>query len=96
MILISVTRLRVRSPLYISQFLWHTFKSARQAERADGFLGGRLLVNRRKVFWTLTAWESEAAMNFYRTNAAHRAAMPKLPHWCDEAAVCGRGVTSSP
>jgi hypothetical protein len=87
MILISVTRLRVRSLLYMPQFLWHTFKSARQAARAGGFRGGRLLVNPRKVFWTLTAWESEAAMNFYRINAAHRAAMPKLLNWCDEAAV---------
>jgi uncharacterized protein DUF3291 len=87
MILISVTRLRVRSLLYMPQFLWDTFKSARQAARAAGFCGGRMLVNPRKVFWTLTAWESEAAMNAYRTHAAHRAAMPKLLHWCDEAAV---------
>jgi Domain of unknown function (DUF3291) len=86
-ILISVTRLRVRSPLFMPQFFWYTFKSARQAARASGFLGGRVLTNPHKVFWTLTAWESEAAMNAYRTHAAHRAAMPKLLHWCDEAAV---------
>jgi hypothetical protein len=85
--LISLTRLRVRSSLYLPQFLWHTFKSVRQVERAGGFYGGKTLVNPRKVFWTLTAWESEAAMNFFRTNAAHRAAMPKLLNWCDEASV---------
>nr|HEV7953987.1 antibiotic biosynthesis monooxygenase [Candidatus Acidoferrales bacterium] len=87
MILISLTRLRVRSSLYMPLFLWHSSKSSRQAERADGFLGGRVLPNPRKVFWTLTAWESEAAMNFHRTNAVHRAAMPKLLHWCDDATV---------
>jgi hypothetical protein len=58
----------------------------RQAERSPGFLGGRLLVNARNVFWTMTAWKEEAAMNAYRTGA-HRRAMPKLLNWCNEAAV---------
>jgi hypothetical protein len=87
MILISVTRLRIRSYFFLPQFLWHTFKSTRQVVRASGFLAGRTLVNPGKVFWTLTAWESEAAMNAFRTHAAHRDAMPKLLHWCDEATV---------
>jgi hypothetical protein len=87
MVLISVTRLRIRSYLFLPQFLWHAFKSTQQVIRAEGFLGGKTLVNPGKVFWTLTAWESEAAMNAYRTHAAHREAMPKLLHWCDEATV---------
>jgi hypothetical protein len=87
MTLISVTRLRVRSFIYLPQFLWHTFKSMRQAERSIGFLGGRLLVNAKYVFWTMTAWKDEAAMNTYRTAGAHRRAMPKLLNWCSEAAV---------
>lgn len=87
MALISVTRLRVRSFIYLPQFLWDTFKSGRQAERSSGFLGGRLLVNKKNVFWTMTAWKDQAAMNAYRTAGAHRQAMPKLLNWCDEAAV---------
>lgn len=87
MFLISVTRLRIRSISFLPQFLWHSFKSTRQVVRADGFLDGKTLVNPGKVFWTLTAWQSEAAMNAYRTHAAHRDAMPKLLHWCDEASV---------
>src|ERR1700735_4640170 len=85
--LISVTRLRVRSWTFLPQFLWDTFKSARQVQRSAGFLGGRLLVNAQYVFWTMTAWQDEAAMNAYRTGGAHRQAMPKLLNWCDEAAV---------
>jgi len=85
--LISVTRLRVRSLIYLPAFLWDTFQSVRQAERSSGFLGGRLLVNSRFVFWTMTAWEDEAAMNAFRTGGAHRRAMPKLLNWCNEAAV---------
>jgi hypothetical protein len=85
--LISVTRLRVRSFLYLPGFLWDTFQSVRQVQRSDGFLGGRLLVNAGYVFWTMTAWKDDAAMNAYRTGGAHRQAMPKLLNWCDEAAV---------
>jgi hypothetical protein len=87
MAFISVTRLRVRSALYLPEFLWDTFQSVRQAERTSGFLGGRLLVNAGRVFWTLTAWQDDSAMNAFRTGGAHRKAMPKLLDWCDEAAV---------
>jgi hypothetical protein len=85
--LISVTRLRVRSFLYLPEFLWDTFQSVRQVQRSSGFLGGRLLVNSGYVFWTMTAWQDDAAMNAYRNGGAHRQAMPKLLNWCDEAAV---------
>src|SRR5580692_4566684 len=85
--LISVTRLRVRSWTFLPQFLWDTIKSVRQVQRSDGFLGGRLLVNAGYVFWTMTVWQDESAMNAYRTGGAHRQAMPKLLNWCDEAAV---------
>ncbi len=87
MAFISVTRLRVRSLLYLPEFLWDTAKSVRQVQRSSGFLGGRLLVNAPYVFWTMTVWLDEAAMNAYRTGGAHRQAMPKLLNWCDEAAV---------
>jgi hypothetical protein len=85
--LISVTRLRVRSFLYLPGFLWDTFQSVRQVQRSNGFLGGRLLVNSSCVFWTMTAWTDDAAMSAYRTGGAHRRAMPKLLNWCNEAAV---------
>jgi hypothetical protein len=87
MVFISVTRLRVRSLIYLPQFLWDTFRSVRQVGCSSGFLGGRLLVNAKNVFWTMTAWKDEAAMNAYRTGGAHRRSMPKLLNWCDEAAV---------
>jgi heme-degrading monooxygenase HmoA len=87
MAFISVTRLRVRSFLYLPEFLWDTAKSVRQVQRSSGFLGGRLLVNAPYVFWTMTVWREEAAMNAFRTGGAHRRAMPKLLNWCDEAAV---------
>src|SRR5574341_548939 len=85
MAFISVTRLRARSIFYLPQFFWHTFKVQKQAKSASGMLGGRLLLEARWAFWTMTAWESEAAMRAFRSSGAHMKAMPKLLDWCDEA-----------
>src|SRR3984957_434918 len=84
---ISVTRLRVRSLLYLPAFLWQTMGSLRQSQRSRGFLAGRVLHEARSTFWTVTAWDDDAAMNAFRTSGAHREAMPKLLDWCDEASV---------
>jgi hypothetical protein len=84
---VSVTRLRVRSARYLTVFLWKALKTARQAQRTSGFLGGRLLRESNGAFWTVTAWEESSAMNVFRTQGAHGGVMPKLLEWCDEASV---------
>ncbi|HVF54886.1 MAG TPA: antibiotic biosynthesis monooxygenase [Pyrinomonadaceae bacterium] len=87
MAFISVTRLRLRSLRYFLQFFRQSLKTARQAEHAQGFLGGKLLLEGSKTFWTITAWEDEASMRAYRNAGAHRGVMPSLLEWCDEASV---------
>ena len=82
----SVTRLRVRSLIYLPSFLLQTRQSQAQVEKAPGFLGGRLLVDKRWTFWTLTVWETEKAMKAFRGSGAHAKVMPRLANWCDEAA----------
>jgi hypothetical protein len=72
--------------IYVPGFLWHTFRSRRQAMRAPGFAGGRLLLDSRLTFWTLTLWEDEHAMKTFRGSEAHVKVMPRLAGWCDEAA----------
>lgn len=81
----SVTRLRVRSVFYLSEFAWRTFLTQRQTVRADGFVGGRLLVERKYTVWTLTVWENEQTMKRFRGSGPHAKVMRKLPRWCDEA-----------
>jgi heme-degrading monooxygenase HmoA len=83
---VSVTRLRVRRFIYLPQFLWRTQFAKGQATKAPGFLGGRLLVDSHRAYWTLTVWENEAAMKAYRGSGAHGKVMRKLVEWCDEAA----------
>jgi heme-degrading monooxygenase HmoA len=87
MAFVSLTRLRVRSYRYLPQFVWQALKTGRQAERSSGFLGGKLLRESKNTFWTITAWDSEADMRAYRNAGAHRAVMPRLLEWCDEASV---------
>lgn len=84
---ISVTRLRIRSIRYLAPFFLHNERVVKQTVRASGYLGGSLFVDKRWTFWTLTAWESKSAMLAYRNADAHKAAMPKLQRWCDEASV---------
>ncbi|MGA9393602.1 MAG: DUF3291 domain-containing protein [Candidatus Sulfotelmatobacter sp.] len=82
---VSVTRLRVRSAIYLPAFVWETFLSQWQVLRATGFRGGRLLIDARLTFWTLTLWENDRAMKVFRGSGAHAKVMPRLAKWCDEA-----------
>ena len=85
MTFVSITRLRLRSLRFLPGFFYYAMRSAAQAKRARGCL----FVDKRKTrgltFWTLTCWEEEEAMREYRGHGPHRAAMPKLLDWCDEA-----------
>jgi hypothetical protein len=65
----------------------HAIQSQRQARRAPGFRSGGLLPDRHWTFWTMTAWDSEEAMRRFMLSGPHKAAMPHLLHWCDEASV---------
>lgn len=85
--LVSVTRLRLRSVVYLLPFIIASRRITRQAKNAPGNLGIELRKTRGLAFWTLTLWESRESMDSFRASGAHRSAMPKLKHWCDQAAV---------
>ena len=87
MIFVSLTRLRVRSIRFLPAFAVHTLRSLRQVRKAAGFLDGALLPDRSWTFWTLTAWNRQEDMRAYMVSGDHKAAMPHLLEWCDEASV---------
>ena len=85
MVFISATRLRLRSAWFLLPFLRSNSRTLKQLKRESAFIKGKLLVDRRLTFWTLTAWRNEQDMHAYRNSGAHLEAMPKLINWCDEA-----------
>ena len=87
MVFVSLTRLRIRSVRFLPFFAIYTGRSLRQVQKAAGFQDGALLADRSWTFWTLTAWDSQESMRAYMISGAHKEAMPKLLHWCDEASV---------
>jgi hypothetical protein len=87
MIFVSLTRLRVRSIWFVPLFAMQTLRSLKQVKRATGFQTGKLLADRSWTFWTMTAWDSQESMREYMISGAHKAAMPHLLEWCDEASV---------
>jgi hypothetical protein len=84
---VSITRLRVRSWRYLPQFVFQSFRAARQAKRAAGSLAVSVLRDADRAFWTRTVWRDEAAMRSFMQSGVHRRMMARLPEWCDEAAV---------
>ena len=84
---VSITRLRLRSFRFLPLFALHTYRSLQQVRRAPGFQGGSILADRRWTFWTMTAWDAQESMRGYMISGSHKAAMPGLLAWCDEASV---------
>jgi len=85
--LASITRLRVRSIRYLPEFLVRALASIRQARRSSGCLSADVRREVKLIFWTRTLWQDEQAMRAFMTSGAHRAVMPKILNWCDEASV---------
>ncbi len=84
---VSITRLRIRSIRFMPGFALHAIRSLNQAKASSGFLKGALLPDRSWTFWTMTAWDSQESMRRFMTAGDHKAAMPRLLNWCDEASV---------
>jgi len=68
-------------------FLLGSLRSAREAKNAPGNLAVSVLSDSHVAFWTRTLWTDERSMRAFMFLPAHRAVMPKLLQWCDEAAV---------
>jgi len=87
MAIVSITRLRVRSWLYLAPFLFYALRSSRQAKHSAGNLAVSLLRDVDLTFRTCTVWTTESTMKEFMLAGVHGKAMRKLLEWCDEAAL---------
>jgi hypothetical protein len=84
---VSITRLRLRSAWYLLPFIIHAQRSGKQLVKNSKCLRGKTLMDKHLTFWTMTIWNDISEMRSYTNSDAHKKAMPKLQHWCDEAAI---------
>jgi len=85
--IISVTRLRLRSLRFLVPFIVYSFRSMRQVKRSPGNIAADAMRDQHGGFWTRSVWHDVESMRAFMTSGAHRQAMPKLLDWCDEAAL---------
>jgi len=85
--IISVTRLRLRSLRFLVPFIVYSFRSMRQVKRSPGNIAADAMRDQHGGFWTRSVWRDVESMRAFMTSGAHRQAMPKLLDWCDEAAL---------
>ncbi len=85
MIIVSITRLRLRKLRFLPGFALYAVRSMTQARQAQGNLHASAQRDKGWVFWTITLWQDEQSMQQFRNGGAHRTVMPKLAKWCDEA-----------
>ena len=84
---VSITRLRVRPIRYLPEFLLRALASVRQSRNSPGCLCADVRREVKLIFWTRTFWHDEKSMRAFMTTGAHRAVMPKILDWFDEASV---------
>ena len=82
---VSITRLRVRSFLFMPIFMLHALRSGAQANQATGICDFETRSQPGRVFWTKTSWSEETAMKRFRNSGAHQLAMRVLSQICSEA-----------
>ena len=82
---VSVTRLRVKSIIFLIPFMRANEVSVKELKISKGLIKGKELIDKHLTFWTVTLWEDEAAMKGFRGSPSHRNAMQHLPQWCNEA-----------
>ncbi len=87
MAIAAITRLRLRKLYFLPLLLLGAFRSRRQALASDGCLAADMRMLGARVFWTRTLWRDASAMRDFMRSGAHRAVMPRLIDWCDEACL---------
>jgi heme-degrading monooxygenase HmoA len=82
---VVVTRLRLRDPKYLDEFVGSAFSVVDQANSSAGILAAEVLAEANQTYWTRTVWTDRDSMNTFVGAQPHLATMGHLSEWCDEA-----------
>lgn len=85
--LVSMTRLRLRSPLLLPIFLWHNERIVQQIKQAPGFIEGKIMAALDLSMWTITIWDSDASLCRFYQQGSHGRATGYRQHWASEAVI---------
>jgi heme-degrading monooxygenase HmoA len=85
MAFLVVTRLRLRDPEYLDEFVESAFAVVDQANNSEGNLGAEVLADADQTYWTRTAWTNRDEMRDFMISEPHLGTMGHLSTWCDEA-----------
>ena len=82
---VTITRLPLARHIRIPAVMRQTVRIVRALARADGLVGYSLKADLvRKTFWTVSAWESDAALRAFASSDVHRTAMRRVgPHMAE-------------
>jgi heme-degrading monooxygenase HmoA len=82
---VTITRLPLARHRRIPTIMRQTVRIIRALSRADGLVGYSLKADLiAKTFWTVSAWESEAALHAFARSDVHREAMRRVgPHMAE-------------
>jgi hypothetical protein len=82
---IVVTRLRLKDPALLNEFLVDAVAAIEQANKAEGNLGANALADANNAWWSVTSWQGRDPIRAFVGSEPHRGIMSKLDSYCDEA-----------
>ncbi len=85
MFYVSVTRLKLKSFVYLLPFLFHTEQIVKQIRVSENFLQGQLMATHNLSMWTMTLWASEESVREFYLSGSHQLVMGKISEWTSEA-----------
>jgi quinol monooxygenase YgiN len=85
MLVIVVTRLRLRDPALLDEFFTDAVAAIEQAMKSEGNLGADALADANNAWWSVSAWKERHLMQAYVDSEAHLGISTRLDHFCDEA-----------
>jgi hypothetical protein len=91
---LSMTRLKLNSPMYLPSFLVYNDKIVREVRTSSGFIKGKQLATPSLSMWTATLWDSSSSLKSFYQTGSHREVMNKIDEWSSEAVSAHKEVES--